>query len=631
MKRNLSSLALSLLLVSNNTIAQFAARDAMYLSRLNPVLISDSGYVFFPVANSSLAAQVLANYTGGGTYSQIQKNFSNNPFIRLPQLSGSSAAPTILGTQGISAIGGLNVTTVADGLAKFLVERTKQELSITFFSRFKTFLDSDEAKEFRVLFPNTKKALDVIDREVYQYANYLNMLREAFDRDLNSLLSNLPKVVDEKVQSPEVEYLILSLDLVSALKAGEHPATVLERLSRLNRVSPNHTIPDELRSFQEALKVFTIFSSSLRSNGHDRYWVTSDSISLLFEESTFKIYLGLIYAKHGEETIGGKKVKEYLVELKNAFDQKKENIKDLIVEIAFKANAVDQIIREDQQKKNRGEKVESYLDLFVSTTQLIAASSKVCELELFGLKGSSSSSKNFINMLSQAGYLATNVNERKFNAAILDLSTLLVELYGKTPEWNDELIRYGTFIANVAQAENSDQVKAAIEAVALPVGSASIKRKTISNIALNAYLGLAGGYEYNAPTETWKGTFGINSPVGIAFSRGHYKNTSTCYKERGSSTLFLSLVDIGAFSMFRFNDSETQELPEVTLANIFAPGLYYVYGFPKTPVSLGFGGQLGPQLRELTTTEATNSGFNGSLRVFLAIDIPLLNFYTKSR
>ncbi len=108
------------------------------------------------------------------------------------------------------------------------------------------------------------------------------------------------------------------------------------------------------------------------------------------------------------------------------------------------------------------------------------------------------------------------------------------------------------------------------------------KKTSHRNISLNAYVGLAGGYEYNSSTDEWKGTFGINTPVGIAFSRGHYKEQKACFKERGSSTLFVSLVDIGAFSTYRFNDSQTEELPDVTLANIFAPGLYYVYGFPKT-------------------------------------------------
>ncbi|MFX8731580.1 hypothetical protein ABTM48_20530, partial [Acinetobacter baumannii] len=40
----------------------------------------------------------------------------------------------------LSSIGGLDVTNIADGLAKFLVKRTKQELTIAFFSKFDSLI-----------------------------------------------------------------------------------------------------------------------------------------------------------------------------------------------------------------------------------------------------------------------------------------------------------------------------------------------------------------------------------------------------------------------------------------------------------------------------------------------------------
>ena len=193
-----------------------------------------------------------------------------------------------------------------------------------------------------------------------------------------------------------------------------------------------------------------------------------------------------------------------------------------------------------------------------------------------------------------------------------------------------KILKYGNLAASIAKAETSDEVEAAIEAIALPSGSSSIKRKSISNVALNAYVGLAGGREHNGETDDTKFSFGVNAPVGIAISWGH--RLSKQHKERGSSSAFLSLIDLGAITTFRFGDDETEDIPEIKLENIFAPGLYYVYGIRNSPVSIGLGGQFGPQLRKVTSENLDlQSKPTFSFKLFIAVDIPLLNFYTKSR
>ncbi len=161
------------------------------------------------------------------------------------------------------------------------------------------------------------------------------------------------------------------------------------------------------------------------------------------------------------------------------------------------------------------------------------------------------------------------------------------------------------------------------------------QRKSESNIALNAYVGLSPGFEHNGETDKSKFILGINAPIGIAVSWGHGSKLNSedkNGKEQGSSSAFLSLIDLGAVTSYRFGDSDTENIPEIKLENIFAPGLYYVYGLPKWPVSIGLGGQLGPQLREVIDDSISlQSKTTFSVKLFLAIDIPLINFHTKSR
>lgn len=78
----------------------------------------------------------------------------------------------------------------------------------------------------------------------------------------------------------------------------------------------------------------------------------------------------------------------------------------------------------------------------------------------------------------------------------------------------------------------------------------------------------------------------------------------------------------------RFN-STTETLPEVKLQNIFSPGLGIVYGIPKIPVSIGYTCQLGPALREINAETAVTDKLNKRWQFFIAVDIPLINFYSS--
>lgn len=575
--------------------------------------------------------QILKKYSkkANPSPSELEAEFAGNPFLNITGAAQHDAALKAIfssaskGSTLMPGLSGLPVTTVADGLAKFLVERTKQELSITFFQKFKEFLDSDQAKDFNTLFPHTKSVLNIIDQEIYQYSSYLQTLRESFVKDLENLMDRLPLVIEDNVSGSEKEYILLALSVVNQLRSGEHPAVILERLAL-------HSFPPGLQSIEQGMKLMRIVSSSIRSQSSDHYWVEADSLNLLFNEATFKIYLGLMYQLHGEEEIGDKKLKDYLTLLAGAYENHYKAYISFINEIALKAENINLALDELRRKKGNDGRIDSYFTLFNSTISLLGSVQKINDLPLGITIGDELTL--FIARANAVSSLYLDLNERRYNAAIVELSNLLKDILGDRFLCYDEFIKYGTFIANVAQAESSHDVQAAIEAVALPVGSASIKRKSKFNISLNAFVGVSPGYEYNGETGQWRAIFGVVSPVGVAASWGHGKGGENCNCSKGASSIFFSLVDIGAFSTVRFNDPNTEELPEVTFGNIFAPGLYYVYGIPRVPLSMGIGGQLGPQLRDLTeAVPPSHSDLNGSFRFFIAVDIPLLNFYTKSR
>lgn len=218
-----------------------------------------------------------------------------------------------------------------------------------------------------------------------------------------------------------------------------------------------------------------------------------------------------------------------------------------------------------------------------------------------------------------------------------------------------EVFKYCTFIAAVAKSNGSDDVKKAINAIALPVGSYSIKRRTYANISLNAYPGLTGGFELvqNNNFSEWAPNFGFTAPIGIGINwayrskikerrylnnvnyRNRVKKAEVGVDDRifngHSGSFFFSFVDLGALVLFRLNDSN-EPLPEdVGLKQIFSPGVAYVHGLPRVPVSIMIGGQMTPDLRKVGDGQNTESANSFRFNLSLVVDLPIANFYTRRR
>jgi len=198
-----------------------------------------------------------------------------------------------------------------------------------------------------------------------------------------------------------------------------------------------------------------------------------------------------------------------------------------------------------------------------------------------------------------------------------------------------QLFKYGSFMATIVQSKNSDDVEAAIEAVALPTGSSRIKRETKFNVALNAYCGFYAGHEeekFSLQNGKFINLFGMTAPIGLSISWGHSIFPFTHgIKWGASSTIFLSVVDLGAVTSFRFADDSTKTLSKIELKDIISPGIFLSWGIPKSPISINLGYQITPYLREVKASENSFKPSYSRFSISVCVDIPLLNFYTKSK
>jgi len=208
----------------------------------------------------------------------------------------------------------------------------------------------------------------------------------------------------------------------------------------------------------------------------------------------------------------------------------------------------------------------------------------------------------------------------------------------KTNQFREKLFRYGTFMADVAGANDPADFEAAISSVALPVGSSQIKRSRPSSLELGAYFGAALSRErlvlpagVTAP-ELEEEVFGASLfvPVGVSYSTNIGGNKSI--------TFFGSLLDLGALTAFRLEgrneagDGATiDRLPEFRPANVIAPGFHVMYNFPKSPFTLGIGVQDGPSVRKFTLA-GSNAGRDArSVRgmVTFSVDVPIFRFFNN--
>ncbi len=666
-----------LLIINLSGYAQSAYYDALLLkSFINPV----TGKI------EAINAEQSKKIKGIFDIYKYKRSDASNPF--LDPFVDPGAAAGLGGVSGVyskltSGIGGLNVTTIADGLAKFLVERAKEELSISFFQKFKKELDKQE--ELKTLFPNTFLWLQSIDSEIYNYSAYLSTLREAFQKDLSLIIPDLKKAMDLPKynaffnEHPKLKVLLNNALLVAqAIHDGKHPGDIIKDLAdqdSLNVIDPN---------LKPAFQTLNLFSQSIRSRDDDRYWISPDSLKLLFKDETiFKIYLGLIYQKADDISFtidgGDKSLKLILKDLHDGFTKLKSNYKIYLETLAFKAEQTEIYLKTIREKNKNLEARAGYQDYYAFYTSSLDLLESLSDFpDLKGLPWTKEKGKYF-TIARKAGDLFVDVNQKNYSSGAFNLFLIFQEIFEKevvaidkekalseiksekkknstdtakivrleklinlTSDISDQnlrILKYATFAAQVASAESSDQVKEAITAVSLPAGSASIKRQTPFNISINAYLGTHWGNEYlqsdpaGISKAGWSSVWGISAPIGIAFS------TKINFPFKGgSASLFTSLIDLGAVASFRLKNDSTEQLPEIKLENIFAPGIYFIYGIPKVPISIGYGWQMGPQLRSVNIPDTANPGqFKNELlngyrwSIFLAVDIPMFNLFTKPK
>lgn len=644
------------------TNGKFIASDETKLKEIGDILYL---YVKTPSVSTPNFAYIKSQFERGGD--------SHNPFISpLMPTTGSGNNPLSGGVSFFEKIGSIPVTNFADGLAKFLVERGKEELNVAFFRKFQEFMKN--YPEANIVFPTTHDFILKINS--FQYSAMLPALKTAFQKDLNTLTDNLLLLrnlnpssdcpaTDASCQkrvtalitflsTDEGRAILGSIIIANNIIKGNNAADTIDNLAN-DDIIINY--PDE--NLSNIVLFINLISKSLRSADEGRVWVSKQQINdLVKDEIAFKIYLGLLYAIDQKNTQNNHHIqvvvpnganlltislKEILEKLNATWATNStifiSSFKKMAYQAATISDTTENLLAKTVQKESS---IILYTDYAASFSQFLKTSVTFIEstTNIFPqLANLTNSTKKFITVIDYAVNASHDIKSQNYSALIVDTSLILDQLYPSGYEYRESYMKYGTFMANIIEADNSEEVKAAIEAAVLPVGSSSIKRETDFNIAINAYIGGYGGAEIMQSKATQKTAFsaGVTAPVGIAFSWGKLR---TCQLEKKANnpggksfTIFMPLIDVGTLASYRINDSETEIASTIELRNIVSPGLYFYWGFGKCPISIGAGAQIGTELRKVTAEAVQTDTKNIYIRygITLVVDIPLFNLFTKSK
>lgn len=608
------------------------------------------------VADSNAIRSILRAY-GINDSDKLVKNYFLNSVLdsALNNISGAGIQTGGIGlSAAFSSIGGLDVTSLADGLAKFIVKRAKKELSIAFFKKFKE--DLEKYPDLKTVFPATHTILTAIDHEIYNYSNYIKNLREAFRSDLKEIDKNLPGMIkNHSAFFATAGNFELGLALrtgcyvSSSLKHDMHPGDILDAYPVSYFDNPPSADKAKLDILKGSIQALQLLNESLKEGdvSKNSYWVGMDKIrQVVSDKSAFKIYLGLLlqvaHIKYDNVQFSAT---NNLYELLNtsanvtSFDKTLEtyaSYKQYILNFGSKVDQLNKMIKEYEAPATDSLKVEQFAKYFQFSSQLIEYCVEVSKLPVIknvtGITDIDEQTKKYFEIADEATAIVIAINRKNYaeagNHVIAIYRKIIVDPAADPAAGRVAalLVKYASFMSNLVNAKTSDEVASAIEDAALPVGSSSIKRETPFNVSLNAYAGFFVGHEYINKINDKHGinSYGATAPVGVAISWG---------KKCGwSSSLFISLVDLGAVAAYRVNNDSIAQVPTIQLKDIFSPGAFLSIGFPKTPISFNVGAQFGPNLRKVT--DAKNDYSNKSYVRFSAsicVDIPILNLYTKPK
>ncbi|MEZ4685506.1 MAG: hypothetical protein R3B47_05430 [Bacteroidia bacterium] len=337
--------------------------------------------------------------------------------------------------------GGSFESDLLDATAGFIAERMKEELNVAFFEKFMTVL---ERPAVRTLFPTTHDLL--IKTESYNYSVLLEVIKEAFEKDLRELAFHAPELMRQYPYDmryrQEAAYALIAGQVLTKATRGEHPMEIIRHLGQ----NQDSLLPP---SFHQAFAFLDIVSNSLRDTvGMGNSWVGSEALGALAKDADLRrFYLGLLYkemydfARENRIVASGATLA--------AFDDM-NRFYGLVSEFGHQVNGIEAQIRFLKQKREseQGVKAEDLLGFYRNLLGMVNFSVSAY------LGGSPEQLQNFVAVNNSLIDIYGAVANKNYSLALISsLELIRLGLGDRLGNEEPDILRYGSFMVSLAKAE----------------------------------------------------------------------------------------------------------------------------------------------------------------------------------
>lgn len=560
-----------------------------------------------------------------------------------------------------TALSGFGITqsNVLLSLASVIIDRAKQQLADTYLNNWAEKMDQDLSFcylnksisgtnndgvcansgstllsiKLSNIFPNTymqlKQGREIIAPE------FGKTLVQAMEKDMKELLDNVYQELPKEIKNdyPQIRYSYASYGLFKEMANGSGFPVAYE--SFVEEASPNTS---STRDLEDELLQFSgdIIKSFLSPKSGDFFELPEHS--LIYEDKLWTMYLAMISKKMADQNYT--KLVNKAGNLNSKLSKAKPHLKKLYdngMNIERKISEFSRLSKNEELSKDT--KISYITGISQSGLDAI---NEIIELvnEYSSNTNSPIIDKQIQSVISQTKIgleFTESVGTGNYASAANSIFNLFNDFY--KDQINPELFKYITLVADVTSAESAEEVKEVFDRAILPAGSYHIKRSTKFSASINAYVGASAGYEWNTKQgdnmRLRKGgtTLGATIPIGVGlnFSQGDENN------EKCSHTVFISVLDLGALLNYNLKSDDstflTSSNPAINFANVLSPGGSYILGIKNHPISLSFGAQYMPKLRDVLDTDnvVINQAGAFQLRFGLLVDVPLFHIALRGK
>lgn len=521
------------------------------------------------------------------------------------------------------------------GMAEFLAKRAQEEALRYLRDELRKQLCGDEGPEpelRKATFSNTCSALDTLDDGMSLEA-IGSYLRAAAEKDLRKLPDLGLAYAEQRVPTKANLTFAgrLGLKYYDAVRRGREPFEVLYSLGEL-QAQPCETA-SSCANASKAVRLTSALAYALRQGGTEWQELYDAEKLAAQDRPVVAVAIALLVEARLAALGPGRNLGFGLTTLTVG------QVNALIVEpLALVSEAVALAKSWQSLEERLGDKLsdEARREALIQT--LLQSSERISRMvETFDRLLNGGPSPNVTDAMAKTRAfvgVAASLISRDYAGAIVAARAELAEITGAASV-KGSMTKYLPLIVEIASAHSSNEVAAAFDAYAAPIGTYKLKYKK-PMISINGFLGAHAGWERldSGGVEATSTILGGFAPVGIHAS---YPVCDCLHLG-----VLLSVLDLGAVTTTK---TDTEDQPEGALdgadpatqpkaaaaaqigfEQVFSPGAYVVAGLGGSPFTLGFGLSLSPELRRVTQdgleTEESVLRYGG----FLAVDVPILPF-----